>query len=450
MQLSKEKLFFAFLLLFSLVRFFYKIGDRAMFEYDQEFLALEAKKIVIDKKLTLIGAPTSIGGIFIAPLYSYLAALLMWLFKMNPFLISFLTAFWGTTTIVGIYLVSLDSLGFPAAFFASLTALSSFYFLDGIPPLTQPLALTSILIFWMVLRAPKDKRYLFLISLLIGWAFNLHFSAIFFPVLIAAFFILDKTKLRLLPILISLLILLVFLLPLFQFELRHNFFMSRNFLGFLKTNTGFKISLLEGIKRSMHISFEHLAGVVFFDNLLAQLVLIFLTLVSAFGALWQRDKKVFKAFCIWLFVPILFFSFYKGHIIPYYFTLQEVILFPALGLFFARLWQKKPLRVLVILFFFVFMKANFHCWFSWQTTRSLKNKIAALEFIKTHSQGEPIYLSHTMEPGVDGGFSYLEWYSGIDKREDEHLPIYTLIAPLDWQGIKPDYTFGDYGVNLPR
>lgn len=75
MKVKKEKVFLIVLLILSFLRFFYKIQERAMFEYDQEFLILEAKKIIIDRKITLIGAPTSIGGMFIAPLYSYLVAL---------------------------------------------------------------------------------------------------------------------------------------------------------------------------------------------------------------------------------------------------------------------------------------------------------------------------------------------------------------------------------------
>lgn len=105
---------------------------------------------------------------------------------------------------------------------------------------------------------------------------------------------------------------------------------------------------------------------------------------------------------------------------------------------------------MVVIFFLVFIKENFTPWISWQTSRSLKHKIKALEFVKAHSHNQPIYLSHTMEPGIDGGFIYLEWYLQINQKDDRGLPIYTLVAPAGWHNIKSEYVFGDYGVNLPK
>jgi len=245
-------------------------------------------------------------------------------------------------------------------------------------------------------------------------------------------------------------ILFLFLLPTFLFELRHNFFLTGNFLNFLKNNTSPKMGLIEGFWRAFKISVEHLATFLFIDNKRIQLVLLFAILFSTLKALWLKDKEIFKAFLVWLTAPILIFSFYRGHIIPYYFLLQEVMLFPAIGIFFALLWKKPSLRFLIFLFFLIFIKVNFTQWFSWQTKRSLKNKIMAMELIKKHSQDQPIYLSHTMEQGTDDGFKYLEWYLKINKKEDKNLPIYTIVAPYDWHRIKTHFHFGDYGVILPE
>ena len=456
MKVKKEKVFLIVLLILSFLRFFYKIQERAMFEYDQEFLILEAKKIIIDKKITLIGAPTSIGGMFIAPLYSYLVALLMFLAKMNPYALSYLTAFWGAVTILIIYLICLDLFGFRPAFFASLTAVFSFFFLDAFPPLVQPLALVSLLIFWSLLKATKGRRYFFLAAFLTGVTFNLHFSAIFFPVLIFLYSLWNKIKIKPSQILMMLLTLMLFLSPMFLFEIRHNFFMTKNFLDFFQKNTpleknvGLDMNLWENFGRVLKINLEHLASLVFLNNLLIQisLVLIILTFTARF--LWLKDKKIFKAFFLWLLVPIFLFSVYRGHIIPYYFLLQEVVLFLAAGLFFSFLWKKKSLRIFVAFFFLIFIQKNYFQWFNWKTLRSLNYKIMVLEYIKKRSQNQPIYLSHTMEQGTGYGFDYLEWYLKINKKEDKNLPIYTIVAPFNWHDIKTHFHFEDYGVVLPE
>lgn len=449
-KFKKEKIFLIILLILSFLRFFYKIEERAMFEYDQEFLAMEAKKIVIDRKLTLIGAPTSIGGMFIGPFYSYLVALVMWIFKMSPYTIVFLTAFWGVLTIIAIYLVTFNLLGFNAAFFASLTALLSFSFLDGIPPLVQPLALTSLLIFWSTLKLRKKKNYLLLTAFLIGWSLHLHFSAAFFPFLVILYIFFTKTKIELDQIKKSALILLIFLLPIILFETRHQFFMTHNFINFILSKTSVKMGISEGFVHTLKINLEHLGGLLFTNNYLIQIILVLTILFFSLRTLNYKNNFLFKAVVLWLLTPFLIFAFYRGHIIPYYFTLQEIIFFVVCGVFFAKVWEKKYLKILLFVFLIVFLKENFNLWFSWKTTRSLKNKLIALRFIKDQSLSQPIYLSHTMEPGIDGGFNYLEWYLKINKKNDRNLPIYTLIAPSNWYEIKSDYVFGDYGVCLPK
>ena len=74
------------------------------FDADQEYLALKSDEI-LNGKLTLLGAPTSIGGMFIGPLYSYFVAAVMFIFKGNPLVINGLSAFWATLTVIALFFV---------------------------------------------------------------------------------------------------------------------------------------------------------------------------------------------------------------------------------------------------------------------------------------------------------------------------------------------------------
>lgn len=55
-----------------------------------------------------------------------------------------------------------------------------------------------------------------------------------------------------------------------------------------------------------------------------------------------------------------------------------------------------------------------------------------------------------MDPAANFGFTYLTGYVGIKSTPLPVDPTYTLLAPYDWLKVKPDKSFGDFGVLLPR
>src|SRR3989344_2849338 len=64
---------------------FYQMGDRNPFGYDQADFAWQAKEIVVDHKLPLLGPQAKLNsGIFMGPTYYYLSAVFYFLTNLDP------------------------------------------------------------------------------------------------------------------------------------------------------------------------------------------------------------------------------------------------------------------------------------------------------------------------------------------------------------------------------
>lgn len=404
------------------------------FEADQEYLALSGREI-LKGNLTLLGAPTSVGGMFIAPLYNYLIAGLLVVFRGNPLVVNGLSDFWMTLTIPALYLIGKKFYSEKTGFLASIAALFSINFIDQseVPPLLSAVPLLSLLVLSVLKSSfPKIKKEL-LLGTLAGLALNLHFSGVFF-----------------LPLLMFVgwawvIPLLLFVSPLLLFEMRHNFFILQHTIQFVSSAVGSHSTI--GYRVDTYMS-----GI---SNLLSPLkinkMIVLLIFVSA-ALLLLRKKKHWEF--ILLTLPLLFFFIYSGHLLPYYSIISWPIVFILIGIILARAWNYKKIRhftPLIVLFLLAgYGVQNIERWSRWDSGRSIDKKIAALRYIRDQSNGGPMYLSKTIEPAADFGFTYLIDYVGIDSSGDQNDPNYTIVAPFNWQGIQPDVRFGDFGIVLPK
>jgi len=98
---------------------FYKLADYQFFTYDQARDALIIKRIVVDKKLTLLGPTVLIPGLNLPPFYYYLMAPVFWLGGFNPLSLDIFSALVGLLTILAVWSVANSFFGKPAGLFAA-------------------------------------------------------------------------------------------------------------------------------------------------------------------------------------------------------------------------------------------------------------------------------------------------------------------------------------------
>lgn len=403
----------------------------SLFESDQETLTIAAKNI-LEGHFSLIGAPTSVGGMFIAPLYNYFVSIWLWIFRGNPYTVAVLGAVWLSLFIPAIYLLGKRIYSRNAGIFAAIISLLSINFInfDQVPPLLFPLPLLILILIYVLETKPAVKFKKAIVGAVIGLILNLHFSGIFL------------TPLLLISGLWGILTSLALVSPLILFDFRHQWWNLNHALAFLSQNgavTSFWFRL-DTFLVSFAVIFEAATGA-------GMLVKAAMGAVIVWGFLYTNRNwpKVI------LGLTFIFFMIYGGNLIPYYGIIAWVPFILIAGSGLDRLWSKgnifKPMIILAGIFFLIM---NVKALSLRSESRSLDKKIAALEFIKSHSSGREMYLSINMDPAANFGFTYLTEYVGIKSAPYPVDPTYTLFAPYDWLKVQPDKSFGDFGILLPR
>ena len=115
-----EFLFALFIILLALSLRLYRIDEYMTFLGDEGRDMLIMQKIWVEKDIPFIGPPTSVGNMYLGPLYYYMMAIPTGIFWMNPVSASVMVALIGTLTVGFIYYLSRIWFGKIAAFISAL------------------------------------------------------------------------------------------------------------------------------------------------------------------------------------------------------------------------------------------------------------------------------------------------------------------------------------------
>src|SRR3989304_2441119 len=109
----------------------YKIGDYMTFLGDEGRDAIIVRRLLVDGDLILIGPGTSIGNMYLGPLYYYLIAPSLLLANFSPIGPAVFVALLGIATVFGVYYVGREwfgrSAGLISAFLYSLSSVVIIY-----------------------------------------------------------------------------------------------------------------------------------------------------------------------------------------------------------------------------------------------------------------------------------------------------------------------------------
>src|SRR3972149_4894161 len=106
----------------------YRISEYLTFLGDEGRDVLVVKRMLIDHKFTLLGPITSVGSIYMGPVYCYFMTPFLLLWRFDPVGPSIMVALFSVATVFLIYLLSRDFLNPTVGYIAS--------FLYAISPLT--------------------------------------------------------------------------------------------------------------------------------------------------------------------------------------------------------------------------------------------------------------------------------------------------------------------------
>ncbi|MDP3758811.1 MAG: glycosyltransferase, partial [Candidatus Daviesbacteria bacterium] len=195
-KLKDQKVFFILLIgILVLAAFlrFYRLSEYMTFLGDEGRDAIVIKNMLVDYHFPLIGPPTSVGNIYLGPLYYYMMAVPMAIFYLNPVAATGMNAVIGVATIGLIYYLGKvwfgRAPGLIAAYLYAISPVTIIYSRFSWNPNPAPFfALLSVFSLYKV-HQTGNFLWLVLTGLTVGAALQMHYlAAILIPITIAIWF----------------------------------------------------------------------------------------------------------------------------------------------------------------------------------------------------------------------------------------------------------------------
>lgn len=441
LQKNRVWLILGLILLIAAFFRFYKLDIFFIFEHDQDLLSWIVKDIWIERHLRLIGQLTSIEGVFIGPLFYYLAVPFYVTFGMNPISAAYLASIIGLLTVLSIYFVFQRFFGKVVGLFGALiyaTSLGPVFFDKWAVP-TQPTMLWCIWFLFAVFNLAEGKtKSLIIASILIGLIWHIHIALLpLIPLFIFAFF-LKKQKITPKIAVASLAALVFLTLPFWLFEIKQNFLQTKSLI-FSKGGAG---EILVGWERLLKIL--DATGIIFRDaffkgwEIPKYLVLgasIFLFIFSIYKKL--LTKKQILLIVSWIALVFLVQMITKNPISEYYVSNLTIIPILLASLMLGFLYHQKSLRYFAIGLVLAYTLFNtFLLLTKPEDWHHYKFREQTAEYIRQDAQKNNYEcISHTFinsRLGTGVGFRYLLWWKGVDLvRRESGVPLYTIVIPYD-------------------
>jgi len=305
------------------------MDNRYPFGWDQVNNAWVAQRIIVNHEFPLVGMVAKQNtGFFIGPIYYYLVAFFYWATNLNPVASHYVALLTSTFTFFVIYFIAKKLFSFKVALlacFINTVAAAEFSF-DVVQWPVSFLPGISLLIFYFLYRLLKgEERYIVFLAIMTGLAFQIHFTAVFFPLIVTLclpFF--PRNKKMLLYLLLSIPLFLIWFIPNLVSQMQSSSQLS-NMANYLNT-----------YYHGLHLTrFLQLTGdgLIQFDPFLffAQIKPFKILILPLFLLVFFKEK-ISKSRIIFVYITLIFFlvpwvifSTYRGEISDYYFSINRFI-----------------------------------------------------------------------------------------------------------------------------
>jgi 4-amino-4-deoxy-L-arabinose transferase-like glycosyltransferase len=341
---------FLILLLGTILRL-YKIDGFMTFLGDEGRDMIIVRRLLVDGNFFLIGPGTSVGNMYLGPLYYYLIAPALLLANFSPVGPSVFVALVGVATIYLTWHACRKWFGSTAALIAAaLYAISPIVIINSRsswnPNIMPFFALLTVYSLWSIWH---EKKYGWFYVLGVSFAFVLqshYLGILFLPVILIIWVVslrnLKDKKQFLTKSFYGLLIFAALMSPLLIFDILHNWMNVRALFALLggegsgSTFLG-PISALANFPKTVFLIFSNLIGAT--NNLISQIFVIFAFLIGLLAFLRRKSSNFFGKpmilLLLWLTVGIAGIAFFNHEIYSHYFG----FLFPAPFILFAALSQ---------------------------------------------------------------------------------------------------------------
>lgn len=358
--LSKNWLLLTIILTGIFLRF-YKIFGFATFLGDQGRDAIILKRIITLEHLPAIGAPTSIGQVYLGPFYYYFIAPWLLIFNFNPMGPVVGVAIFSTLYLLINYLIVKELVDEKTAVISTVFLAFSSVLIDLSRFSWNPnlLPLFTLLTVYFLIKSLKTKKWFFyaLFGSFLSFTIQLHYLALFLipAVIIYCLMSIKALTKQLKNIAVSIFSFILFSSPLIIFDLRHQFLNTKNFLTlFQQSGTSFIAKI-----NSLFDSFYYLNFYSFNINLNKFLVYLLMALIMVAYFFLYRQKSQIKVILLFFLLTLIGMSMYSGQKHPHYFAVLYPLYFVIVAYFLTFSQDSLIGKTLTYIFVFGFIFLNF-------------------------------------------------------------------------------------------
>lgn len=358
-RLFKDRFFLIVFVLF-LIGFFlrtYRLYDFATFLGDQGRDVIILKRILSLEHLPAIGAPTSVGQVYLGPFYYYFMAPWLLLSRFDPIGPAFGVALLSSLFILLTYFLVKDISNRITALITVVLVTFSSYLIEYSRFSWNPnlLPYFSFLTVYFLIKALRTNKkiHFFLTGAFLSFSIQLHYLALFLILLVALSIIYNK-KSFLINSTISFASFFFFSLPLLVFDLRHNFLNTKNFIKLYQQGGTIGSNKLVGFFDAF-TTFNSYVFQTALNPAISAVVLIAIVLSAA--VLFKKKSNV----AVFFFAFILLFlgtGLYSGPKYPHYFASLYVVYFFMLAYLLPHLSETIYSKAILALFIFTFIFFN--------------------------------------------------------------------------------------------
>jgi 4-amino-4-deoxy-L-arabinose transferase-like glycosyltransferase len=341
------------ILLISLFLRLYQIDAYMTFLGDEGRDALMIKRILTTADIPLIGPPTSIGNMYLGPLYYYMMSVPMAIFWLNPVAAAVMVAIIGTATIGLIYFFSRVWFGrIPAVVAAVLYAVSPVtitYSRSSWNP--NPAPFFALLALLGLYSARKRNNFLWFIltGVSLAFAVQMHYLALILVPIFGIFWVyefvsrkhkknISENKIGMrnfwLGTVFSVLVFLLLMSPLLIFDIKHNWMNFRAISTFFSNReTTVNLNVLNTLGRlpsvySYTLVGRYMGGENPWVYLSLAILILLIPIFTIYKFIFIRNQTLFIkskklnwplfVLSVWLLVGVLGLGLYKQTIYDHY------------------------------------------------------------------------------------------------------------------------------------
>lgn len=334
---------------------------------DQGRDAIIVKRIISLEHFPAIGAPTSIGQVYLGPFYYYFISPWLLFFNYQPIGLAFGVAFFSSLYLFVNYLITKELFDKKIALISTILLSFSSVLIDFSRFSWNPNLLpffTLLTVYFLIKSLETNKWYYFaLLGAFLSFSIQLHYLALFLIPPALAIFAADlmkkikQSKIVTMKLFTNYLFMLFsfifFSSPLIIFDLRHNFLNSKLFIALFKSSGTDLITKFDSLFNSFYFlniySLNVTLNKFFVYILFFCLIVIFISLL--------KIKSNLKTILFIFLLTIFGMSLYNGPKHPHYFGILYPIYYVIISYFLVMpekiFWKKFIVIVFVTGFIFL-------------------------------------------------------------------------------------------------